>query len=155
MIPNKFSSQLQAAGSYKTLYCVSMISLGLFASPCAALCFIRLFYSLLLYLPRQFSEQCLMLSANSLPLRCPINSLEILAAKADTEHVAIYLPNNNGRFLKANYVEAVTFAAGPRHVLSLRSMQVQKVVTATTGLRMRERFLQCSMETARCPNPRA
>ena len=33
-------------------------------------------------------------------------------------------------------------------------MQVQKTVTVTTGLRMRERFLQCSMETARWPNPR-
>ena len=42
-----------------------------------------------------------------------MKSLEILAAKADTEHVAIHLRNNIGRFLKANYVEAVTFAAGP------------------------------------------
>ena len=61
---------------------------------------------------------------------------------------------NNGRFLNANYVEAVTFAAGPV-LSSLRPMQVQKAMTVTTGLRMRERFLQCSMETVRWPNPRA
>ena len=85
----------------------------------------------------------------SLPLT--VSHQITLATKDNTEHVPIsHLPNNNGRFLKANYIAAVTFAA--EYILSLYSV-FKKYVTVKMILRMSEQFLQCSMEMVCWSNP--